>query len=165
MRCCKGSPWPNHCVKAIPRVRKQKIGPNCNFFAIGNCCEPPNRESRHKNAGNLPCEGPFFALRGQGRVRNRKKVAEMPRFCFHDGWIAPTGRFRDGWIASTGGYRNGRITATGQITQMCVFSVAARVATSRATDRTKRPPCLAGLGWAAARVQRGLLRIGRSGSP
>ena len=46
-----------------------------------------------------------------------------------------------------------------------VFSVAARVATSRATDRTKRPPCLAGLGWAAVRVQRGLLRIGRSGSP
>lgn len=49
----------------------------------------------------------------------------------------------------------GGITATGQITQMCVFSAAARAATSRATDRTKRPPGLAGSGWAAARVQRG----------
>ena len=56
------------------------------------------------------------------------------------------------------------ITATGQITQTCVFSAAARAATSRATDRTKRPPGLAGSGWAAARVQRGLLRIGRSGA-
>ena len=69
-----------HCLGGPPRSQKQKIGPNCNFFAIGNCCELPNRESRHKNAGNLLCEGPYFALPGQGRVRNRKKVAEMPRF-------------------------------------------------------------------------------------
>lgn len=58
----------------------------------------------------------------------------------------------------------GGVTAAGQITQTCVFSAAARAATSRATDRTKRPPGLAGSGWAAARVQRGLLRIGRSGA-
>ena len=94
-----------------------------------------------------------------------KKLQRCRDFCFHDGWIVPTGRFHDGQITATGGYRKGGITATGQITQTCVFSVAARVATSRATDRTKRPPGLAGLGWAAARVQRGLLRIGRSGSP
>lgn len=56
------------------------------------------------------------------------------------------------------------VTATGQIAQTCVFSAAARAATSRAADRTKRPPGLAGSGWAAARVQRGLLRIGRSGA-
>lgn len=58
----------------------------------------------------------------------------------------------------------GGVTATGQIAQTCVFSAAARAATSRATDRTKRPPGLAGSGWAAARAQRGLLRIGRSGA-
>ena len=90
------------CVKAIPRVRKQKIGPNCNFFAIGNCCELPNRESRHKNAGNLPCEGPFFALRGQGRVRNRKKVAEMPSFLFSR-WADCPNR----WISQWADHRNG----------------------------------------------------------
>lgn len=58
----------------------------------------------------------------------------------------------------------GGVTATGQIAQTCVFSAAARAATSRATDRTKRPLGLAGSGWAAARVQRGLPRIGRSGA-
>lgn len=124
------------------------------LFAIGNCCELPNREARHKNADNLPCEGPFSLCGDREEFAIAKKLQRCRDFCFHDGWIASTGRFHDG-----------RITATGQITQMCVFSVAARVATSRATDRTKRPPCLAGLGWAAARVQRGLLRIGRSGSP
>ena len=84
------------------RVQKQKIGPNCNFFAIGNCCELPNCGLRRKNAGNLPCEGPFFALRGQGRVRNRKKVAEMPRFLFS--------RWADclnGWISQWADHRNG----------------------------------------------------------
>ena len=97
---------------------------------------------------------PFSLCGDREEFAIAKKLQRCRVFCFHDGWIVPTGRFR-----------NGRITATGQITQMCVFSVAARVATSRATDRTKRPLCLAGLGWAAARVQRGLLRIGRSGSP
>ncbi len=111
-------------------------------------------------------KAPFSLCGDREEFAIAKKLQRCRDFCFHDGWIAPTGRFRDGWIAptgrfrdgwiaSTGGYRNGRITATGQITQMCVFSVAARVATSRATDRTKRPPCLAGLGWAEARVQRG----------
>ena len=99
-------------------------------------------------------KAPFSLCGDREEFAIAKKLQRCRDFCFHDGRIA-----------STGGYRNGRITATGQITQMCVFSVAARVATSRATDRTKRPPCLAGLGWAAARVQRGLLRIGRSGSP
>ena len=99
-------------------------------------------------------KAPFSLCGDREEFAIAKKLQRCRDFCFHDGRIA-----------STGGYRNGRITATGQITQMCVFSVAARAATSRATDRTKRPPCLAGLGWAAARVQRGLLRIGRSGSP
>ena len=62
-----------------------------------------------------------------------KKLQRCRDFCFHDRRIA-----------SMGGYHNGRITATGQITQMCVFSAAARVATPRATDRTKRPQALPG---------------------
>ena len=110
-------------------------------------------------------KAPISLCRDREEFVIAKKLQRCRDFCFHDGRIVPTGRFYDGWIVPTGRFRNGRITATGQITQMCVFSVAARVATSRATDRTKRPLCLAGLGWAAARVQRGLLRIGRSGSP
>lgn len=100
-------------------------------------------------------KAPFSLCGDREEFAIAKKLQRCRVFCFHDGWIVPTGRFHDGRITATGGYRNGRITATGQITQMCVFSAAARVATSRATDRTKRPLCLAGSGWAAARVQRG----------
>ena len=99
-------------------------------------------------------KAPISLCRDREEFVIAKKLQRCRDFCFHDGWIVPTGRFRDGRIASTG-----------QITQMCVFSAAARAATSRATDRTRRPLGLAGSGWAAARAQRGLLRIGRSGSP
>ena len=126
---------------------------------------PQSRIAAQKTQVICRVKAPISLCRDREEFVIAKKLQRCRDFCFHDGRIVPTGRFYDGRIASTGGYRNGRITSTGQITQMCVFSVAARVATSRATDWTKRPPCLAGLGWAAARVQRGLLRIGRSGSP
>lgn len=89
-------------------------------------------------------KAPFSLCRDREGFAIAKKLQRCRDFCFHDGRIA-----------STGGYRNGRITATGQITQMCVFSAAAWAAAPRATDRTKRPLGLAGLGWAEARVQRG----------
>lgn len=110
-------------------------------------------------------KAPFSLCGDREEFAIAKKLQRCRDFCFRDGRIVPTGRFHDGWIVSTDGYRKKRgVTATGQIAQTCVFSAAARAATSRATDRTKRPPGLAGSGWAAARVQRGLLRIGRSGA-
>lgn len=135
------------------------------FLRLAIVASSPIANRGTKTQAICRVKAPISLCRDREGFAIAKKLQRCRDFCFHDGWIAPTGRFRDGRIASTGGYRNGRITATGQITQMCVFSVAARAATSRATDRTKRPLCLAGLGWAAARVQRGLLRIGRSGSP
>ena len=98
-------------------------------------------------------KAPFSLCGDREEFAIAKKLQRCRDFCFHDGWIV-----------STDGYRKGGVTATGQIAQTCVFSAAARAATSRATDRTKRPPGLAGSGWAAARVQRGLPRIGRSGA-
>lgn len=109
-------------------------------------------------------KAPFSLCGDREEFAIAKKLQRCRDFCFRDGRIVPTGRFRDGRITATGGYRRGGVTAAGQIAQTCVFSAAARAATSRATDRTKRPPGLAGSGWAAARVQRGLLRIGRSGA-
>lgn len=109
-------------------------------------------------------KAPFSLCGDREEFAIAKKLQRCRDFCFRDGRIVPTGRFHDGWIVSTDGYRKGGVTATGQIAQTCVFSAAARAATSRATDRTKRPRGLAGSGWAAARVQRGLLRIGRSGA-
>ncbi len=135
------------------------------FLRLAIVASSPIANRGTKTQAICRVKAPISLCRDREGFAIAKKLQRCRDFCFHDGRIASTGGYRDGRIASTGGYRNGRITATGQITQMCVFSVAARAATSRATDRTKRPPCLAGLGWAAARVQRGLLRIGRSGSP
>ena len=115
---------------------------------------PQSRIAAQKTQVICRVKAPFSLCGDREEFAIAKKLQRCRDFCFHDGRIA-----------SAGGYRNGRITATGQITQMCVFSAAARAAAPRATDRTKRPLGLAGLGWAAARVQRGLLRIGRSGSP
>lgn len=32
-------PW--HPLEAVPRNQKQKIDPDCNYFAIGDCCIAP----------------------------------------------------------------------------------------------------------------------------
>ena len=151
--------------KLFPESRNKKSVRIATFLRLAIVASSPIANRGTKTQVICRVKAPFSLCGDREEFAIAKKLQRCRVFCFHDGWIVPTGRFHDGRIASTGGYRNGRITATGQITQMCVFSVAARAATSRATDRTKRPPCLAGLGWAAARVQRGLLRIGRSGSP
>ena len=67
---------------SCPWAQKQKIGPDCNFFAISNCPTLSNRESRHKNAGNWPCCGLLPPSGDEKRAPNRKKVAKMPRFLF-----------------------------------------------------------------------------------
>ena len=141
-------------LKLLRESRNKNLDFFATFLRLGAHFRP-HKAKTDRHEADLPALShlnPWLESSEQSLIA--KKLQRCRNFCFHDGRIA-----------STGGYRNGRITATGQITQMCVFSVAARAATSRATDRTKRPPCLAGLGWAAARVQRGLLRIGRSGSP
>ena len=124
------------------------------FLRLAIVASSPIANRGTKTQAICRVKAPISLCRDREGFAIAKKLQRCRDFCFHDGRIA-----------STGGYRNGRITATGQITQMCVFSAAARAAAPRATDRTKRPLGLAGLGWAAARVQRGLLRIGRSGSP
>ena len=87
-------------------------------------------------------KAPFSLCGDREEFAIAKKLQRCRDFCFRDGRIVPTGRFHDGWIVSTDGYRRGGVTAAGQITQTCVFSAAARAATSRATDRTKRPQAL-----------------------
>lgn len=153
------APHRTHNIPALPREpsqepRNKKSVRIATFLRLAIVASSPIANRGTKTQVICRVKAPFSLCGDREEFAIAKKLQRCRVFCFHDGRIA-----------STGGYRNGRITATGQITQMCVFSAAARAATSRATDRTKRPPCLAGLGWAAARVQRGLLRIGRSGSP
>ena len=69
-------------LKLPPGAQKQKIGPDCNFFAISNCSKLSNRESRHKNAGNWPYCGLLPPSGDEKRAPNRKKAAKMPRFLF-----------------------------------------------------------------------------------
>ena len=68
--------------RARSESQKQNNGPNCNFFAITDCCVAPDRELGPENAGNQPQKGAIPALWGLERVRNRKKVAEKPGFLF-----------------------------------------------------------------------------------
>ena len=96
--------------------------------------------------------------------QSQKSCRDAEIFVFAMGGLSQQVDFTTGGLSQRMDIAKGGVTATGQIAQTCVFSAAARAATSRATDRTKRPPGLAGSGWAAARVQRGLLRIGRSGA-
>lgn len=65
-----------------PGTQKQKIGPNCNFFAIANCRGAPKCGSRSKNSTNRPFWRLISSLWGCKSVRNRKKVAKEGRFLF-----------------------------------------------------------------------------------
>ena len=73
----------------LPGAQQQKIGPNCNFFAIGNCCELPiaNRGTKTQQKWHIS------SLKEPRRAPNRKKVAKIPSFLFFAmGPIAATGQ-------------------------------------------------------------------------
>ena len=61
------------------------------FFAIGNCCEPSDRRSRYKAAGNPPLSGRFHFARLKNEPLIAKKLQRCRNFCFHDGRIATAG--------------------------------------------------------------------------
>ena len=79
-----------HCLGDPPRnPETKKIGPNCNFFAIGNCCELPiaNRGTKTQQKWHIS------SLKEPRRAPNRKKVAKIPSFLFFAmGSIAATGQ-------------------------------------------------------------------------
>ena len=80
---------PSTASGALPGTQKQKIGPNCNFFAIGNCCELPiaNRGTKTQQKWHIS------SLKEPRRAPNRKKVAKIPSFLFFAmGPIAATGQ-------------------------------------------------------------------------
>lgn len=72
------------CSEPAPETQKQKNGPNCNFFAIRDCCVAPDRRPGHKNAGNQAQKGPISALRDRVPIAGvrapcQKKVRPPPR--------------------------------------------------------------------------------------
>lgn len=90
------TPRPSHPAHGTAKKpstgdRKQKFDSNCNFFAIGNCCEPSDRRSRYKTAGNPPFSGRFRFARLKNEPLIAKKLQKERDFCFHNGQIATTG--------------------------------------------------------------------------
>lgn len=90
------TPRPSHPAHGAAKKpstgdRKQKFDSNCNFFAIGNCCEPSDRGPRYKTAGNPPLNGRFRFTRLKNEPLIAKKLQRCRNFCFHDGRIATTG--------------------------------------------------------------------------
>lgn len=123
--------------KLFQESRNKKSVRIATFLRLAIVASSPIANRGTKTQVICRVKAPISLCRDREESVIAKKLQRCRDFCFHDGRIA-----------SMGGYHNGRITATGQITQMCVFSAAARVATPRATDRTKRPPrpCRVGLG-------------------
>lgn len=85
-------PRPRCCVRvpcrsmALPRSRpegsKQKIGSQCNFFAIRDYCRPFQSQIESQKRRWSALGRPISALKRQRRVRNREKVAKAFGFLF-----------------------------------------------------------------------------------
>lgn len=99
---------------SCPWAQKQKIGPDCNFFAISNCPKLSNRESRHKNAGNWPCCGLLPPSGDEKRAPNPKKLQKCRDFCFCDGRSRRNGPRRRNGLNATGQTYRSNSTETGQ---------------------------------------------------
>ena len=75
-----------------PKAQKQKIGSQCNFFAIRDCLEIPDCGLRRKSPGNLLHYG-SISLFGNGKESAiAKKLQKCRDFCFCSGLIAETRR-------------------------------------------------------------------------
>lgn len=77
---------------SCPESQKQKIGPNCNFFAIADCHRTPKHGFQHENAANRPRNGPIPLCEDKRGIRNRKKVAKTLDFLFSRSTDQPNGR-------------------------------------------------------------------------
>ena len=98
----------------LPLGPRNKIGPDCNFFAISNCSKLSNRESRHKNAGNWPYCGLLPPSGDEKRAPNREKVAKCRDFCFCDGRNRRNGSNCRNGLNATGQTYRSNSTETGQ---------------------------------------------------
>ena len=71
-----------HRLEAGPEAQKQKIAPDCNFFAIRDCRDFLNRGLRPKMQQKWLYDGSFPLCRSEGGIPNRKKVAKKLGFLF-----------------------------------------------------------------------------------
>ena len=80
-------------VRAYPGIpKKQKNAPNCNFFAIRDCCGGPKRISRRKSAANRLIGSQFVLCTDKRESAIAKKLHGCRIICFRNGKITITGR-------------------------------------------------------------------------
>ena len=79
-----GKPCSQRHPEVASGAQKQKFCLDCNFFAIRDCCNLPNRGLLPKNAAKMAVQRLIAALPGWRGVANRKKVAKKSRFLFLD---------------------------------------------------------------------------------
>lgn len=76
---------------------KQKVGPNCNFFAIGDCHIILNLKYRRKSAGNQSCDNSFPLYGSKKESPIEKKLQKYPNFCFCNGRTTETKQIRENY--------------------------------------------------------------------
>ena len=86
-----GKPCSQRHPEVASGAQKQKFCLDCNFFAIRDCCNLPNRGLLPKNAAKMAVQRLIAALPGWRGVANRKKLQKSRDFCFRDGRITATG--------------------------------------------------------------------------
>ena len=73
---------PKHRLEAGPEAQKQKIAPDCNFFAIRDCRDFLNRGLRPKMQQKWLYDGSFPLCRSDGESLIAKKLQKSSVFCF-----------------------------------------------------------------------------------
>lgn len=71
-----------HRLEAGPEAQKQKIAPDCNFFAIRDCRDFLNRGLRPKMQQKWLYDGSFPLCRSDGESLIAKKLQKSSVFCF-----------------------------------------------------------------------------------
>lgn len=73
---------PTAPFEPIQGSQKQKNAPNCNFFAIGDCCGEPKRVSRCKSAANQLIGSQFVLCTDKRESAIAKKLHRRRIICF-----------------------------------------------------------------------------------
>ena len=83
---------PTAPFEPIQGSQKQKNTPNCNFFAIRDCCGEPKRVSRRKSAANQLIGSQFILCTDKRESAIAKKLHGRRIIRFRKGKITITGR-------------------------------------------------------------------------
>ena len=88
-RSASGPQHPSTASGDLPGTQKQKIGSDCNFFAIADCRVAPKRGSQPQNAAKTAVFGPGGAERSP---QSQKSCKDTEFFVFAMGSTAATGQ-------------------------------------------------------------------------